>query len=376
MDFGFSKEQDEFREQLRRFLAEKSPSSQVRRLMETPDGYDRTVWRQMAQELGLQGLHIPEAYGGQGFGFLELGIVLEEMGRSLFCGPYFSTVCLAANAILNAGTEEQKRALGPGIVSGETIATLALLEEDGDWKIDSISLVARPDGDGFRLTGRKSLVTDGHTANLVVVAARLDGTKGRQGITLLTVRSEAEGFKATPVETMDLTRKQARLEFTNVHADVLGEPGAVADALQRTLDQASVLLAAESAGGAGQCLNMAVEYAKMRVQFARPIGSFQAVKHKCADVLLEVESARAAAHWATWIAEQGGEDLAQAASLAKALSSDAYLLAAAESIQIHGGIGVSWEADPQLYLKRAKTNEEFLGDPKYHRARIIRAMGI
>ncbi len=134
MDFGFSKEQDEFREQLRRFLAEKSPSSQVRRLMETPDGYDSTVWRQMAQELGLQGLHIPEAYGGQGFGFLELGIVLEEMGRVLFCGPYFSTICLAANAILNAGTEEQKRALGPGIVSGETIATLALLDEDGDWR--------------------------------------------------------------------------------------------------------------------------------------------------------------------------------------------------------------------------------------------------
>jgi len=376
MDFGFSKEQEEFREQLRRFLGEKSPSSQVRRLMETPDGHDRAVWTQMAQELGLQGLHIPEAYGGQGFGFLELGIVLEEMGRVLFCGPYFSTVCLAANAILNAGTEEQKQALAPGIASGETTATLALLEENADWKTDSIALVAHPEGDGFRLTGTKTPVTDGCMANLIVVAARLEGTKGREGITLLTVPSDAEGFKALPLEPMDLTRKQARLEFNNVRAKALGQPGAAAEPLERTLDQAAVLISAESAGGAGKCLDMALEYAKLRVQFARPIGSFQAVKHKCADVLLEVESARAAAQWATWVAEQGEEDLAQAASLAKALSSNAYMLAAAENIQIHGGIGVTWEADPHLYLKRAKTNAEFLGDATYHRARIMRAMGI
>jgi len=376
MDFGFSRDQDEFREQVGRFLGNKSPSSEVRRLMETPDGYDRSVWTQMAQELGLQGLHIPEAYGGQGFGFLELGIVLEEMGRVLFCGPYFSTVCLAANAILNAGTEAQKQALTPGIASGETIATLALLEEDGDWKPGSIALVARRDGDGFRLTGVKTPVTDGYTASLIVVAARIAETQGWEGMTLLTVRPDARGLKAIPLETLDLTRKQARLEFSEVRAEALGEPGRAAGALERTLDQAAVLLATESAGGAEQCLRAALDYAKMRVQFARPIGSFQAVKHKCADVLLEVESAKSAAHWASWVAEEGGEDLAQAASIAKALSSDAYMRAAAENVRVHGGIGVTWEADPQLYLKRAKTSEEFLGNPTYHRARIVRAMGV
>ncbi len=376
MDFAFSEEQDEFRETLRRFFEEKSASSEVRRLMETREGYDAGLWKQMAGELGLQGLHIPENYGGQGFGFLELSIVLEEMGRVLFCAPYFSTACLAANAVLNAGSEAQKQALLPGIASGDTVATLAMIEEGGDWKPGSIALVARPDGDGFRLSGVKTPVTDGHTADLIIVAARLEGTQGRDGLTLLSLRSDADGLRAMPLETLDLTRKQARLEFADVRADALGQPGAAGDALARTLDQAAVLLSAESAGGAEQCLHTAVDYAKVRVQFGRPIGSFQAVKHKCAEVLLEVESAKAAVYWASWVAAQNEEELAQAASIAKSLSTDAYLLASAENIQIHGGIGTTWEADPQLYFKRAKTNDELLGSPTYHRSRIIEGMGV
>ena len=376
MDFAFSEEQDEFRETLQRFFEEKSASSEVRRLMETREGYDAGLWKQMAGELGLQGLHIPEDYGGQGFGFLELSIVLEEMGRVLFCAPYFSTACLAANAVLNAGSEAQKQALLPGIASGDTVATLAMIEEGGDWEPGSIALVARPDGDGFRLSGVKTPVTDGHTADLIIVAARLEATQGRDGLTLLSLRSDADGLRAMPLETLDLTRKQARLEFADVRADTLGQPGAAGDALARTLDQAAVLLSAESAGGAEQCLHTAVDYAKVRVQFGRPIGSFQAVKHKCAEVLLEVESAKAAVYWASWVAAQNEEELAQAASIAKSLSTDAYLLASAESIQIHGGIGTTWEADPQLYFKRAKTNDELLGSPTYYRSRIIEGMGV
>ncbi len=376
MDFAFSEEQDEFRETLRRFFEEKSASSEVRRLMETREGYDAGLWKQMAGELGLQGLHIPEDYGGQGFGFLELSIVLEEMGRVLFCAPYFSTACLATNAVLNAGSEVQKQALLPGIASGDTVATLAMIEEAGDWEPGSIALVARPDGDGFRLSGVKTPVTDGHTADLIIVAARLEGTQERDGLILLSLRSDADGLRAMPLETLDLTRKQARLEFADVRVDLLGQPGAAAEALARTLDQAAVLLSAESAGGAEQCLHTAVDYAKVRVQFGRPIGSFQAVKHKCAEVLLEVESAKAAVYWASWVAAQNEEELAQAASIAKSLSNDAYLRAAAESIQIHGGIGTTWEADPQLYFKRAKTNDELLGSPTYHRSRIIEGMGV
>ncbi|MCZ6715018.1 MAG: acyl-CoA/acyl-ACP dehydrogenase [Deltaproteobacteria bacterium] len=376
MDFAFSAEQEEFRDTLRRFLEENSPSSEVRRLMETREGFDRGVWKQMAGELGLQGLHIPESYGGQGFGFLELGIVQEEMGRVLFCTPYLSTVCLAASAILNAGSEAQKQALLPSIASGETVATLALVEPGGDWEPESIRLVAQSDGDGFRLNGCKTFVTDGHTADLIVVAARLEGTQGRDGITLLTLRSDAQGLSALPLDTLDLTRKQARLELRDVRAEALGEAGAAADALERTLDQGCVLLAAESAGGAARCLETAVAYAKHRVQFGRPIGSFQAIKHKCAEVLLEVESAKSAVYWASWVAEEKEEELAQAASVAKSLSSEGYLRAAAENVQIHGGIGVTWEADPQLYLKRAKTNEELLGNPGYHRARLVTALGV
>lgn len=376
MDFAFSAEQEEFRDTLRRFLEENSPSSEVRRLMETREGFDRGVWKQMAGELGLQGLHIPESYGGQGFGFLELGIVQEEMGRVLFCAPYLSTVCLAASAILNAGSEAQKQALLPSLASGETVATLALVEPGGDWEPESIRLVAQSDGDGFRLNGCKTFVTDGHTADLIVVAARLEGTQGRDGITLLTLRSDAQGLSALPLDTLDLTRKQARLELRDVRAEALGEAGAAADALERTLDQGCVLLAAESAGGAARCLETAVAYAKHRVQFGRPIGSFQAIKHKCAEVLLEVESAKSAVYWASWVAEEKEEELAQAASVAKSLSSEGYLRAAAENVQIHGGIGVTWEADPQLYLKRAKTNEELLGNPGYHRARLVTALGV
>jgi alkylation response protein AidB-like acyl-CoA dehydrogenase len=376
VNFAFSDEQEELRQTVRRFLEGKSPSAEVRRLMESPEGNDPAVWKQMGQELGLQGLHIPEEYGGQGFTFVELAIVLEEMGRVLLCAPYFASVVLAANAILNVGTDAQKAALLPGIASGETIATLAFTEPNGKWDSAGITMEARADGDGYVLDGEKMFVIDGHTADLIVVAARLTGTSGTDGIAFFTVDGDAAGLTRTALATMDQTRKQARLEFVGVHATPLGEPGAGWPALSKTLDQAAVGLANEMIGGAQFVLDMSVEYAKVRVQFGRPIGSFQAIKHKCADMLLEVESGKSAAYYAAWAAAEDNEELPVVAALAKAYISDAYFHCAAENIQIHGGIGFTWEHDAHLYFKRAKSSEIFLGDATYHRELLAQRIGI
>ena len=376
MNFAFSEEQEALRETVRQFMAGKSPSAEVRRLMETTEGYDEAVWRQMADQMGLQGLHIPEEYGGQGFTYVELGIVLEEMGRVLLCAPYFSTVCLAANAILNAGSDGQKKELLPGIAAGETIAALAFTEPSGRWGADGITMTYEPAGDGFKLSGEKMFVIDGHTANLIVVVARRAGTTGTDGLSFFTVDANAAGLTRTALETMDMTRKQAKLEFSGVPAALLGDEGTGWAALNKTLDQAAVALSSEMVGGAQQCLDMSVEYAKVRVQFGRPIGSFQAIKHKCADMLLEVESAKSAAYYATWSAAEDNEELPVVASLAKAYCSDAYFHAAAENIQIHGGIGFTWEHDAHLYFKRAKSSETYLGDATYHRELLAQRIGI
>ncbi|HZJ25951.1 MAG TPA: acyl-CoA dehydrogenase family protein [Acidimicrobiia bacterium] len=376
MNFAFSEEQDELRQTVRRFLEAKSPSAEVRRLMETTEGYDEAVWKQMGQELGLQSIHIPEAYGGQGYTFVELGIVLEEMGRVLLCAPYFSTVALAADAILNVGTEAQKAELLAGIASGETKAALAFTEPNGRWDAAGITLEAKPDGDGFVLDGTKHYVIDGHTADLVVVVARTPGSSGSDGIGFFTVSGDADGLTRTPLATMDQTRKQAKLELVGVRATALGEPGAGGPALSKTLDQAAVALANEMVGGGQRVLDMSVEYAKDRVQFGRPIGSFQAIKHKCADMLLEVESAKSAAYYSAWAAAEDDDELPVVASLAKAYCSDAYFHATAENIQIHGGIGFTWEHDAHLYFKRAKSSEILLGDATYHRELLAQRIGI
>jgi len=371
MNFAFSEEQEELRRSVHRFLEDKSPVTEVRRLMETTDGYDPAVWDQMANQLGLQALAIPEEYGGAGFGYVELTVVFEEMGAALLCAPYFATVALGANALLSCGDEGAKKDLLPGIASGETIATLAFTEDSGRWDTEGITLAATPDGGSWRLDGHKMFVIDGHNANLVVVAARTSA-----GVTLFAVEGGAPGMTATPLATMDQTRKQARIEFASTPARLLGEDGAAAPVLSRTLDLAAVALAAEQVGGAQRCLDMAVEYAKTRIQFGRPIGSFQAIKHKCADMLLEVESAKSAAYYAGWAAAEDSDELPVVASLAKSYCSEAYFHAAAENIQIHGGIGFTWEHDAHLYFKRAKSSELMLGDPSYHRELLAQRIGI
>ena len=374
MNFAFSEEQEAFRAQLRRCFEEHASTPAVFRAMESRAGFDRALWKRLAGELGLPGLHLPEAYGGQGFGFLELGIALEEAGRVLFPSPLFSTVCLAANAILNAGSEAQKRALLPGIANGDQLATLALLEPGGDWSPESVRLAFESGRDGYSLTGSKRFVTDAATADLILVAARHEGTRGLDGLGLFVVRAQAPGLRVTTVEPLDATRKLAHLELAGVPAEPLGEPGGAGAALARTLDQARVLLACESAGAAQHCLDSAVAWAKQRVQFARPIGSFQAIQHKCAEVLLEVASAQSAAHFASWAAEQD-EGLPLAAAMAKSFCDEAYLRASQESLHIHGGVGFTWEAEPHLHLKRAKASETLLGPPAFQRARIARELG-
>ncbi|HEX7166014.1 MAG TPA: acyl-CoA dehydrogenase family protein [Acidimicrobiales bacterium] len=371
MNFAFSEEQEELRKSVRKFLETKSAETEVRRLMETTEGYDPDVWNQMGQQLGLQGLAIPEEYGGSGYGYVELIIIFEEMGRSLLAAPYFSTVALAANALLAIGDDAAKKEYLPGIASGETIATLAFTEDNGRWDVDGIQLEATKSGDGYTLDGHKMFVLDGHVANLIIVAARTAG-----GISFFAVDGDASGLTRTPLATMDQTRKQARLEFAGTPARLIGTEGGGEQALVKTLDLAAVALAAEQVGGAQKCLEMSVEYAKVRVQFGRPIGSFQAIKHKCADMLLEVESAKSAAYYAGWAAADDSEELPVVASLAKAYCSEAYFHAAAENIQIHGGIGFTWEHPAHLYFKRAKSSELLLGDPAYHRELLAQRIGL
>jgi alkylation response protein AidB-like acyl-CoA dehydrogenase len=371
MNFAFSDEQEELRAAVRRFLAEKSPESEVRRLMDTTDGYDPAVWSQMADQLGLQSLTIPEEFGGSGFTYVELLVVLEEMGAALLCAPFFSSVALAANALLTSGDDEAKKSYLPGIASGETIATLAITEDNGKWDFSGIECAATQQGDGWVLHGHKMFVIDGHVADLIIVAARTAA-----GVSLFAVPGDASGLTRTPLPTMDQTRKQARLQFAEVPATLIGTDGGAEAGLSKTLDLAAVALAAEQVGGAQHVLDASVEYAKTRIQFGRPIGSFQAIKHKCADMLLEVESAKSAAYYAAWAAAEDSDELPVVASLAKSYCSEAYFHSAAENIQIHGGIGFTWEHPAHLYFKRAKSSELLLGDPSYHRELLAQRIGI
>jgi alkylation response protein AidB-like acyl-CoA dehydrogenase len=362
MKFSFSPEQEEFRTNLRRLFAERSPPKEVRRLMETEAGYERDAWRKLNSELGLTAIRIPEAYGGQGFGFGELCIVLEEMGRALVCAPCFSTAVLATGAILNAGKEAEKQALLPGIASGDTVATLAWVEDSGRWDAEGAMLAATRSGDRFTIDGHKSFVLDGHTADLIVVLARTS-----KGLSLFTVDGNAAGLSRRALKTMDWTRKLARLEFKGVAATLLGEEGAAAGPFARTMSEAAICLANEMAGVAERLREDALAYSKLRVQFGRPIASFQSMKHKQADMLADVELAKSAAYYAAAALDDGDNDVVAIASLAKAQASESCLQTAIHAIQIHGGIGFTWDNDTHLWFKRAKSSEVMLGDAHHHR---------
>ena len=371
MDFALSEEQEELRRSVRAFLEQKSPETEVRRLMETEDGYDPAVWSQMATQLGLQGLAVPEDLGGSGYTFRELAIVLEEMGRALLPAPFLSTAVLATGALLRANDDTAKKELLPRVASGESIATLAVTEDAGGWDEDAIACAATRNGDGYTLSGVKSFVLDGVVADVVLVAARTDA-----GIGLFAVAGDAPGLTRTPLFTMDQTRKLARIELAHTPARLLGAEGEGWTAIEHALRLGAIALAAEQVGGAQRCLEISVEYAKNRIQFGRPIGSFQAVKHKCADMLLHVELAKSAASYAAWCAATDDPDLPVAAAMAKSYCSEAFFDVAAETIQVHGGIGFTWEHPAHLYFKRAKSSELYLGDPRHHRRLLTKHLGI
>ena len=365
MHFAFTPEQEQFRDAVRRFLRDRSPPTEVRRLMADERGYDPHVWRQMCQDLGLGALHIAEDRGGQGFTATELGIAFEEMGRALVCAPYLSSV-LAATVVAEAGAKEEAEEIVSGIASGERLATLALTEDNGRWDMGGVE----PAANGTRLTGRKTHVIDGHTADTLIVVAKEPSDAGESAYSLHAVSADAPGISRRPLTTLDPTRKLAQIDFDGVEARRIGS-GNVLPALSRTLNLAYIAIASELVGVAEALLESAVEYAKLRMQFGRAVGSFQAIKHKCADLLLEVELAKSAARYAAEAATQGDPDLPALASLAKAAASDAAMRAARDCIQIHGGIGFTWDNDTHLWFKRAKSSEVLFGDPAWHRGRLM-----
>ena len=376
MDFGFSEEQEMLRQSARSLLEKECPSTLVRRLMEDERGYDRGLWQKFA-ELGWLGLVIPEEDGGAGLSYVDLVLVLEEMGSVVLPSPFIWTV-MFAEAIKRAGTAEQKKNLLPAAAAGKLIATVAWQEPSGSWSADGIAMPARAEGDGFALDGVKLFVNDGHIADYFLVAARTGGS-GNDGVTLFALDTRRSGIMATPLKTMDQTRKLTELKFNGVKAgrdDIVGNVGGGWKTLAEVIDRGKVMLAAEMMGGAQKVLDMTVEYAKVRVQFGRPIGSFQAVQHKCANMMVDIEGAKSAVYYASWAVSNDHPESALAASVAKAAASDAYRRVSAEGIQLHGGIGFTWDHDLHLYFKRAKSAEFTFGDAAWNRELVAQAINL
>ena len=376
MRFALSAEQAELKRSARRFLASHWSSAQVRAATERePAGPSHAqAWHPLAEQ-GWASLLVPEEHGGLGLQWLEVSLLAEETGRALACVPFFSTVCLGTNALQAAGDDVQLAERLPVIAAGKLQVTLAFAESTHVQPF-AIATTAREADGGFVLAGRKRYVVDGQTADLLIVSARAPDTKGEDGVALFEVDARAAGVRIEPVQTLDATRPMAHVELHDVRVPRKVKMGDAA-ALRRTLDRAAIALAAESLGGAERCLEMAVDYAKTRVQFDRPIGSFQAIKHRLADLFTLVETARSAAWYASDVASSGDDaELAVAASLAKSYCTEAFFRCAAENLQVHGGIGFTWEHDAHLYLKRARGSLTLLGAASHDRERVAEAIGL
>ncbi len=376
MDFAFSEEQEMLRRSSREFLAKECSSKVVRRLMDSPSAYDAALWKKIAA-LGWTALGIPEQYGGVGT-FLDLVVVLEEAGRALLPGPFFATMGLAVPALIEAGTEAQKKEALSAIAEGSARATLAFTERSGRWDAAGVTLTAKPAGGGWRLDGIKLFVPDAESADYLVVAARTRG-EGEDGITLFLVKGRPKGMSVTPLKTLDMTRRwdEVRFEGVELGADsVMGAPDKAWPQLRRAMEWATAALCAEMMGGAQKVLEDSTDYAKTRQQFGKPIGIYQAVSHKLADMLVLSESGRSATYYAAWTIDADAPDRSLASSMAKAYVSDAYRKVAGDGIQVHGGIGFTWEHDMHLYFKRAKASEVTLGDATYHRELVAQALDL
>jgi alkylation response protein AidB-like acyl-CoA dehydrogenase len=381
VEFAFSSDQELIRSAARSFLDEHCKPAFVRAMMDDPRGESEALWKELAG-LGWLGLPLPEAHGGSGLGMVETAIILDEIGRAAYPGPYLPTL-LGALAVAEAGTPEQQARWLPAVSSGDVRATVALLDADLDWDPGAIATRAerRPDG-GWTVSGLKRIVPWAHVADFIVVPAR--ASERRQGaradadtLMLFLVEPGAPGVTITPLTGIDRTARWAsvRLESVPVRADaVLGRPAGGAELMARLLQLGAVGAAAEMLGAARRCLDMSVSYAKVREQFGQPIGSFQAIRHKCAEMLVQVENAHAATYYAAWAVAARAEDAALAASIAKAYVNDAARTVCGEAIQVHGGIGFTWEYDLHLYFKRAKGLEPLYGDGDHHRQLIAGAL--
>ncbi|MBI2890241.1 MAG: acyl-CoA/acyl-ACP dehydrogenase [Nitrospirae bacterium] len=371
MNFDLSDEQKMLQESARSCLAKEFPVTTTRKAAESLTGYPEELWKKMA-DLGWLGLALPESYGGLGLGFVDLAVVLEEMGRELTPGPFFSTVVLAGLTLADAGSAEQKKLWLPRIASGGAKGTFAWVERSGEWDGGALVTAARRAGGKYVLNGTKYFVTYAHVADFILCLARTG-----KALTVFLVDAKAPGVKVEPMAIMDSSRRVSKVEFRNVAVgprDVVGKPGAGAPIAEGVLSRACVAMAAEMAGGAQRVLEMSIEYAKARVQFGKPIGSYQAIKHKCSNMILEVESARSAAYYSAWANQEGSPDVVEVSSIAKAYASEAYRKVTGEAIQLHGGIGFTWEHPLHLYFRRAKFSELMFGDPAFHRERMLRAV--
>jgi alkylation response protein AidB-like acyl-CoA dehydrogenase len=372
MDFGFSEQQDLLRASARQFLERECPPDVVRRLSEDSLGYAPDLWQKMAA-LGWMGLVLPEAYGGSGLSFVDLTILMEEMGRVLLPAPFFSSVALGAFSLLEAGSEEQRQQLLPRIARGEAKVCVALLEADGRYDPRGIGLRASIRGNRATLNGTKLFVVDAQVADYVICVARTRGGRNPEaGISLFLLDMKSPGIACTPLASIDQTRRLCEVSFSRVGVSLeamLGGRDTAWPLLQRALDKATVALCAEMVGGAEKAMEMCVDYAKTRVQFGRQIGSFQAVKHKIADMKVWLENAKSVVYYAAWAVNSDAPEAPRAASMAKAYCSEMYPHVAADGIQVHGGIGFTWDHNMHLYFKRGKSSEVLLGNATWHRER-------
>jgi alkylation response protein AidB-like acyl-CoA dehydrogenase len=379
MNFGFNDEQELLRSTARKFFDNECPSTTVRTLMEDSSGMTPELWKKLAEQ-GWLGLIAPEEHGGMALGIVDLVVLLEEMGRAVVPGPFFSTVLLGGLAILEAGNDAQKKAWLPKICSGDARATLAWMEPSAEMGAAGVTLPATAKGSGFTLNGTKLFVHDAHTADVIVVAARTASSQNpEEGISLFLVPKGTPGLAVTLLPTMDQTRKLCEVTLTNVALGgdaIMGAPGTGWKPLARVIDRATVGLCAEMCGGAQKVLDMTVEYAKIRQAFGRPIGSYQGVKHRAADMLVDVENSKSITYYAAWAMDEGVPEGPLAVSMAKAYVSDAYRRVSGAGIQLHGGIGFTWEHDLHLYFKRAKGSEFTFGDATWHRERVAQLVNL
>jgi alkylation response protein AidB-like acyl-CoA dehydrogenase len=372
MDFGFSEQQDLLRASARQFLERECPPDVVRRLSDDPQGYSADLWQKMA-ELGWMGLVLPETYGGSGLSFVDLTILMEEMGRVLLPAPFFSSIALGALTLLETGSDEQRQQVLPRVARGEAKVSVALLEADGLYDPRGISMRASIRGNRATLNGTKLFVPDAQVADCVICVARTRrGRNPESGLSLFMLDMTSPGIACTPLISMDQTRRLCELSFTRVSVSLeamLGGRDTAWPMLQRALDKATVALCAEMVGGAEKSMEMCVEYGKTRVQFGRQIGGFQAVKHKIADMKVLVENAKSVVYYAAWALNSEAPEASRAASMAKAYCSEMYPRVTAEGVQVHGGIGFTWDHNMHLYFKRAKSSEVLLGNTTWHRER-------